>query len=152
MGWQTAIVAATGAAQISSQNSIGKFNEAVNNRNAKVLENEKIAIEKKTELDLANFDKQFVKLQGSTVVATAKSGVAYEGTALRIARNNMREKALQENIIKYNSKVAQSQKLEQANFARIQANMARQESKLAMIKTGSSLGMSLLTMSQGTTV
>jgi len=30
--------------------------------------------------------------------------------------------------------------------------MARQESKLAMIKTGSSLGMSLLTMSQGTTV
>lgn len=152
MGWQTAIVAATGAAQISSQNSIGKFNEAVNNRNAKVLENEKIAIEKKTELDLANFDKQFVKLRGSTVVATAKSGVAYEGTALRIARNNMREKALQENIIKYNSKVAQSQKLEQANFARIQANMARQESKLAMIKTGSSLGMSLLTMSQGTTV
>jgi len=152
MGWQTAIVAATGAAQISSQNSIGKFNEAVNNRNAKVLENEKIAIEKKTELDLANFDKQFVKLRGSTVVATAKSGVAYEGTALRIARNNMREKALQENIIKYNSKVAQSQKLEQANFAKIQANMARQESKLAMIKTGSSLGMSLLTMSQGTTV
>lgn len=152
MGWQTAIVAATGAAQISSQNSIGKFNEAVNNRNAKVLENEKTAIEKKTELDLANFDKQFVKLRGSTVVATAKSGVAYEGTALRIARNNMREKALQENIIKYNSKVAQSQKLEQANFARIQANMARQESKLAMIKTGSSLGMSLLTMSQGITV
>lgn len=152
MGWQTAIVAATSAAQISSQNSIGKFNEAVNNRNAKVLENEKIAIEKKTELDLANFDKQFVKLQGSTVVATAKSGVAYEGTALRIARNNMREKALQENIIKYNSKVAQSQKLEQANFAQIKASMARQESKLAMIKTGSSLGMSLLTMSQGTTV
>ena len=152
MGWTTALVAATSVAQISSQNTIGKFNEGINNRNAEVLENEKTAIANKTELDLANFDKQFTKLQGSAVVSTNKSGVAYEGTALRIARANMREKVLQENIIKYNSKVAESQKLEQANFARIKANMARQESKLAMIKTGSSLGMSLLTMSQGTTV
>ena len=152
MSWTTAIVAATSAAQISSQNVIGKFNEGVNNRNAEVLENEEIAIANKTELELANFDKQFTKLQGSAAVSTNKSGVAYEGTALRIARANMREKVLQENIIKYNSKVAQAQKIEQANFARIKANMARQESKLAMIKTGSSLGMSLLTMSQGTTV
>ena len=47
MGWTTALVAATSVAQISSQNTIGKFNEDVNNRNAEVLENEKIAIANK---------------------------------------------------------------------------------------------------------
>ena len=152
MGWTTALVAATSAIQIKSQGKIGKFNESVNNRNAKVLENEAEAIERKTEFDLKQFDKEFVKLRGTTVVNTLKSGAEYSGSALRIAYSNEREKILQENLIKYNSKMNVAKKIEQANFARIKGQMARQSAKFAQISTAASAGTSLLTMMKGTTV
>ena len=152
MGWTTALVAATSAVQIKSQGEIGKFNESVNNRNAQVLENEAEAIERKTEFDLKQFDKEFVKLRGTTVVNTLKSGAEYSGSALRIAYSNEREKILQENLIKYNSKMNVAKKIEQANFARIKGQMARQSARLAQISTAASAGTSLLTMMKGTTV
>jgi hypothetical protein len=152
MGWTTALVAATSAVQIKSQGEIGKFNESVNNRNAEVLENEAQAIEKKTEFDLKQFDKEFVKLRGTTVVNTLKSGAEYSGSALRIAYSNEREKILQENLIKYNSKMNIAKKNEQANFARIKGQMARQSARLAQVSTAASAGTSLLTMMKGTTV
>ena len=152
MGWTTALVAATSAVQIKSQGEIGKFNESVNNRNAQVLENEAEAIERKTEFDLKQFDKEFVKLRGATVVNTLKSGAEYSGSALRIAYSNEREKILQENLIKYNAKMNVAKKIEQANFARIKGQMARQSAKLAQISTAASAGTSLLTMMKGTTV
>ena len=152
MGWTTALVAATSAIQIKSQGEIGKFNESVNNRNAKVLENEAEAIERKTEFDLKQFDKEFVKLRGTTVVNTLKSGAEYSGSALRVAYSNEREKILQENLIKYNSKMNVAKKIEQANFARIKGQMARQSAKFAQISTAASTGTSLLTMMKGTTV
>jgi len=152
MGWTTALVAATSAVQIKSQGEIGKFNESVNNRNAKVLENEAEAIERKTEFDLKQFDKEFVKLRGTTVVNTLKSGAEYSGSALRVAYSNEREKILQENLIKYNAKMNIAKKIEQANFARIKGQMARQSAKLAQISTAASAGTSLLTMMKGTTV
>jgi len=152
MGIQTAIVAATSAAQISSQKSIGEFNQSVNNRNAEVLEKQAEAIDKKTEFDLKQFDKEFTKLRGTTVVQNAKSGVQYSGSALRIARSNEREKILQENLIKYNSKMNIATKMEEAKFARIKGDMASQRAKLAQIQTASQMGMSLLTMTKGTTV
>jgi len=152
MGWTTALVAATSAVQIKSQGEIGKFNGSVNNRNAKVLENEAEAIERKTEFDLKQFDKEFVKLRGTTVVNTLKSGVEYSGSALRVAYSNEREKILQENLIKYNSKMNVAKKIEQANFARIKGQMARQSARLAQISTAASAGTSLLTMMKGTTV
>lgn len=152
MGIQTAIVAATSAAKISSQKSIGEFNQSVNNRNAEVLEKQAEAIDKKTEFDLKQFDKEFTKLRGTTVVQNAKSGVVYSGSALRIARSNEREKILQENLIKYNSKMNIATKMEEAKFARIKGDMASQQAKLAQIQTASQMGMSLLTMTKGTTV
>jgi hypothetical protein len=152
MGWTTALVAATSAVQIKSQGEIGKFNESVNNRNAKVLENEAEAIERKTEFDLKQFDKEFVKLRGTTVVNTLKSGAEYSGSALRVAYSNEREKILQENLIKYNAKMNVAKKIEQANFARIKGQMARQSARLAQISTAASAGTSLLTMMKGTTV
>ncbi len=152
MGWTTALVAATSAVQIKSQGEIGKFNESVNNRNAQVLENEAEAIERKTEFDLKQFDKEFVKLRGTTVVNTLKSGVEYSGSALRVAYSNEREKILQENLIKYNAKMNVAKKIEQANFARIKGQMARQSARLAQISTAASAGTSLLTMMKGTTV
>ena len=152
MGWQAAVVGAMGVAQYKSQGAIGDFNEAVNDRNAKVLEKQATAIERKTEFDLKQFDKEFIKLRGQTVVATAKSGATYGGSALRVARSNEKEKILQENLIKYNSKMAVANKIEQASFARIKGDMAQQSAKFAQIQTIASTGTSLLTMSKGTTV
>lgn len=152
MGWQAAVIGAMGAAQYKSQGAIGDFNQAVNNRNAKVLEQQGTAIEKKTEFDLKQFDKEFVKLRGQTVVAVAKSGATYAGSALRVARANEKEKILQENLIKYNSKMAIANKIEQASFARIKGDMAQQSAKMAQISTVASTGSSLLTQFKGTTV
>ena len=148
MGWQAAVVGAIGAATVSQQGKIGKFNEAIGNRNAKVLEAEAEQIEKKTEFDIARFDESYQKLVGQSEVAFAKSGVVSgTGTAYRIAAANAREKYMQENIMRYNSKVAQSKKIEEANFARISGQMAREQARMAQYQTIASTGTSLLNMS-----
>jgi len=151
MGWQTALVGALGVAQYQQQGSIGKYNQGVANRNALVAEQEAAQIEKQSEFDIAQFDKQFTKLEGETQVALSKSGVvAGTGTAYRIAMQNALEAELQKNIIEYNAKVGAAKKIEEANFARIQGNIARQQAKLAQLGTLASTGTSLLTMSRGT--
>ena len=147
MGWQAAVVGAIGAATYQQQGKIGKFNQSVNERNAKVAEAEKAQIEKKTEFDIARFNDSYKKLKGQVEVNLAKSGVVSgQGTAYRIAAANAREKYMQENIMRYNSKVAQSKKIEEANFARISGQMAREQSRLAQIQTIGSTGTSLLSM------
>ena len=50
-------------------------------------------------------------------------------------------------FIEYNAKVAASNKMEEANFARIKGTMARQSARLAQIGTIASTGTSLLGMS-----
>jgi len=146
MGWQTAVVGALGVAQYQQQGAIGKYNQGVNNRNALVAEQEAIAIEKQTEFNLAKFDKQFSQLQGQTKVATLKSGATLSGTALNNLRYNMEQSKIQKNVIVYNSKVAANKKIEEANFARVQGNIARQQAKLAQLGTITSTGTSLLKM------
>ena len=148
MSWQMAVVGAIGVAQYQQQGAIGKYNQAVADRNAVVAEQEAALIEKQSEFDIARFDKNFRKIEGTTRVALAKSGVvAGSGTAYKIAASNAREAELQRQIISYNSKVAQSRKIESANFARIQGNIARQSARLAQIGTLASTGTSLLGMS-----
>ena len=148
MGWQGAVVAAIGAAQYQQQGAIGKYNQGVANRNAEVAEQEAALIEKQTEFDIARFDKDFRKLEGETKVALAKSGVvAGSGTAYKIAAANAREAELQRQIIRYNSKVNQARKIESANFARIEGNIARQQARLAQIGTIASTTTSILGMS-----
>jgi hypothetical protein len=150
MGWQMAVVGAVGYAQYKQQGAIGKYNQAVQNRNAQIAEQEAALIEKQSEFDIARFDKNFRKIEGQTQVALAKSGVvAGSGTAYKIAAANAREAELQRQIISYNSKVAQSRKIESANFARIQGNIARQQARLAQLQTISQTGTSLLSMSGG---
>jgi len=146
MGWQAAVVGALGVAQYQQQGAIGKYNQGVANRNALVAEQEAIAIEKQTEFNLAKFDKQFSQLQGQTKVATLKSGATLSGTALNNLRYNMEQSKIQKNVIVYNSKVAANKKIEEANFARVQGNIARQQAKLAQLGTITSTGTSLLKM------
>jgi len=147
MGWGAAVVGALGVAQYQQQGAIGKYNQAVNNRNALVAEQESKQIEKQSEFDIAQFDKQFTKLEGETEVALAKSGVVQgTGTAYRIRMQNAVEASLQKNIMEYNAKVGAARKMEDANFARIQGTIAKQQAKLAQIGTIASTGTSLLKM------
>ena len=133
--------AVMGAAQYQAQGKIGKYNQSVQNRNAQVLEGQATQIEQKAEFDIAQFQKDFRKMEGETTVALAKSGVELgTGTAYNIELSNAYEAKLQENLIKYNSQVAVNNKMEEANFARIRGTMARQEAKMAQINTVASTG------------
>ena len=148
MGVSAAIVGGIGLLQYQQQGAIGAYNQAVQDRKASILEQEAALIEKQTEFDIARFDKNFRNIEGKTRVSLAKSGVvAGSGTAYKIAAANAREAELQRQIIRYNSKVAQSRKIESANFARIEGNIARQSARLAQIGTLASTGTSLLRMS-----
>ena len=141
MGAATAFTAVMGAAQYKAQGKIGKYNQDVNNRNAAVLEGQAAQLESKKEFDIAQFKKQFKQIKGETRVSLAKSGVEIgSGTAANIDLSNAYEAKLQENLIEYNSKVAQSNKQEEANFARIRGTMARNDAKMAQINTVASTG------------
>ena len=147
MSWQMAVVGAIGAAQYQQQGAIGKYNQAVANRNAQVAEQEAERLEQQLEFDLARFDQQFLQLQGQTKTRILKSGAELSGTGLKILRSNAEQAEIEKDILDYNSKVAQSKKLEEANFARIKGTMARQSARLAQIGTIASTGTSLLGMS-----
>ena len=151
MSWQTAVIGAIGLASYKQTGAIGEYNKEVAEREAKVLENQADAIEKKKEFDIAQFDKQFQKVEGQTKVALAKSGVVQgTGTAYRIEMANAMEAELQKQLIAYNAKVAADKKLEEAKFAIIRGNIAQQNAKLAQINTIAQTGTSLLTMNTGT--
>jgi hypothetical protein len=141
-----AVVGAIGAAQVQQQGAYGKFNQAVNDRNAKVKEQEAKIIDDKLALDLSTFDKEFRKLEGSTIVQTAKSGVTQGGTAMRIRLSNLEEAELERQKIKYNAEIGKSRAFEEANFARIRGDIARQEARVSQLRTITSTGTSLLSM------
>ena len=150
MGWQAAVVGALGVAQYQQQGAIGKYNQAVSNRQAQVAEQEAQAIEQQKEFDIAQFDKQFRKVEGEQQVAGAKSGIIQgTGTDYRIKMSNAVEAQLQRNIMEYNAKIGIARKMEEANFARIQGQLYRQEARLAQIQTVAKTGTSLLSMSGG---
>ena len=137
-----------GAAQYQAQGSIAKFNQSVNERNARVLEGQADQLKQKAEFDVAQFNKKFNQIEGETKVALAKSGVEIgSGSAYNIELSNAFEAELQRQLIEYNANVAAANKIEQANFARISGQMARNEAKLAQLRTISTVGGSLLTMS-----
>ena len=153
MGAANIFTIGMGVAQYQAQGKIGKYNQAVNNRNALVLENQALQLEQKAKFDIAQFNKSFKKIEGSTKVATAKSGAVIDsGSAYYVALSNAREAELQRKLIEYNAKIAADNKREQANFARIQGQIARNASKLAQLQTIATTGTSLLTMNQGSRV
>ena len=147
MGAASIFTGVMGAAQYQAQGKIGKYNQDVNNRNALVLEGQADQIEAKAEFDIAQFQKDFKKMEGETTVALAKSGVELgTGTAYNIELSNAYEAKLQENLIRYNSEVAAANKMEEANFARIRGTMARNDAKLAQINTVAQTGSQFYSM------
>jgi len=140
---------AMGIAQISAQGKIGKINQSIEERNALVFEGQKEQLESKKEFDIAQFQKDFRQMEGQTTVALSKSGVELgTGSAYNISLSNAYEAKLQKNLIEYNSKVAQSNKQEEANFARIRGTMAKNNAKLAQIGTIANTGSLLYKMSK----
>ena len=153
MGAANIFTIGMGVAQYNAQGKIGKYNQGVNNRNAKVLENQAIQIEQKAEFDIAQFNKSFKKIEGSTKVATAKSGAVIDsGSAYYVALSNAYEAQLQRNLIEYNAKIAADNKREEATFAIIKGQIPRNQAQLAQLETIASTGTSLLTMNQGSKI
>ena len=130
MSWVSAAVSVAAARQASAT---GKYNQQIQNRNAQIAEQEAQAIDQQKNLDIQRFDQQFLKLQGSTKTAILKSGATLEGSGLNVLRYNTEQAEIEKDILDYNSKVAQYQKIEQANFARMQGTIARQEGRAAAI-------------------
>jgi len=131
MGWSAAITAGTSVLAARQASATGKYNQAIQNRNAQVAEQEAQAMQQKLELDLVRFDQQFQQLQGETKVSLAKTGVERSGTGLRILRSNAEQAELEKDMIEYNSKIGQARAFEQANFARMQGDIARMQSRAA---------------------
>ena len=142
MGWVTAVASVAAAQQAGA---VGKYNQAIQERNAVVAEQEKERLEQRLEFDLARFDQQFAELQGQTKTRIVKSGAELSGSGLRILRSNAEQAEIEKDVLDYNSKVAQSRKLEEANFARMSGQMARMEARSAQIGYYAQAGQSLLT-------
>ena len=141
------IVGGLGAQQYQQQGAAGKYNQAVQNRNAEIAKQEAAQIDKQLESDLGRFDNQYTQLVGKTQVSIAKSGVSDEGTARRIARANAEQAELDKETMKYNAAVNKISKLETANYYSIQGQVARNTAKAAQLQTITSTGTSLLSMS-----
>ncbi|BAQ85609.1 internal virion protein B-like protein [uncultured Mediterranean phage uvMED] len=153
MGAANIFTIGMGLAQYQAQGKIGKYNQGVSNRNAKVLENQALQLEQKAEFDIAQFNKSFKKIEGSTKVATAKSGAVVDsGSAYYVALSNAYEAQLQRNLIEYNAKIAADNKREEATFAIIKGQIARNQASLAQLQTIATTGSSLLTMNQGSKI
>ena len=146
MGWISAVASIAAAQQASA---VGKYNQAIQERNAVVAEQEKERLEQRLEFDLARFDQQFAELQGQTKTRIVKSGAELSGSGLRILRSNAEQAEIEKDVLDYNSKVAQSKKLEEANFARMSGQIAIMEAKQAQFGYYAQAGQSLLTMSKG---
>ena len=127
---------------------IGKFNQSVANRNALIAKQESDQISKLKTYNINKFNQSIENLQSTTKVKLLKSGVELSGTALKILQSNVEQAELQRGIIEYNANVAASKKLEEANFAFISGQIARNRSNLAAVAYASQAGTSLLQMRQ----
>ncbi len=141
MGWVTAVASIAAAQQASA---VGAYNKAIADRNFRVKVQEAERIQQQKEFDLARFDQQFAQLQGKTKTAVLTSGVQLSGSGLRILRYNAEQAEIEKDIIDYNSKVAESRKLEEANFARMSGELARQQAKATEFGYYAQAGTSLL--------
>lgn len=148
MGWvapvASAFTAVTSVAAARQASAAGKFNQDVANRNATIKEQEAEIIENNKELNLAKFNKSFEKLEGATTTAILFSGAELSGSGLRIMRNNAKEAELEREIITYNANIDKQRKFEEANFARMQGTIAKNQARSAEIGYYAQAGTSLL--------
>tara|TARA_R100000030_G_scaffold7009_1_gene4825 strand:+ start:183 stop:644 length:462 start_codon:yes stop_codon:yes gene_type:complete len=149
MGWiapvASAVTAVTAVAAARQASAAGKYNQAIANRNAQIKEQEAELIEKQKEFDIAKFDQQFTQLQGQTKTRILFSGAELSGSGLRILRQNAEQAEIEKDIIEYNANINKSRKFEEANFARMQGVVARNQARSAELGYYAQAGTSLLT-------
>lgn len=156
MGWVSAIAPAltTAAPFVAAGTSVlagrqasaaGKYNQAVQNRNAEVAEQEVQQIENQKEFDIAKFDEQFLQLQGQTKTRILFSGADLSGSGMRVLKYNVEQAEIEKDIIEYNAEIGKARKFEEANFSRIQGNVAKQQAKAQELGYYAKAGTSLLT-------
>ena len=126
--------------------AVGAYNKAIADRNFRVKVQEAERIQQQKEFDLARFDQKFSQLQGQTKTAVLTSGAELSGSGLRVLRSNAEQAEIEKDIIDYNAKIGQSRAFEQANFSRMQGNLARMEARQAELGYYAKAGQSLMTM------
>jgi len=135
----------TSLIQIKQQKALAKYNQRVADRNATIAEQEAGQIDKQADFDIARFDQRFRQSVGTVEVALAKSGVDItSGSGARVTEANALEAEMEKKITRYNADVGIAKKMEQAQFSRIQGQMARREARIANIQTAAKAGSSLL--------
>ena len=77
-------------------------------------------------------------------LAILNSGVELSGSGLRILRANAEQAEIEKDIIDYNAKIGQAKAFEQANFARMQGQVARNEARAAELGYYAQAGESLM--------
>ncbi len=105
----------------------------------------RIQDEKQKEFDIAKFDQQFTQLQGQTKTRILFSGAELSGSGLRILRQNAEQAEIEKDIIEYNANINKARKFEEANFARMQGVVARNQARSAEFGYYAQAGTSLLT-------
>ena len=138
------IVGGTALLGMQQASAIGSYQQAAFNRRALVAEQKAEALENQLTLDLQKFDKKFKQLESTQVVNTLKSVAEFYGTAKLIKLSNLYNAEIEKDILDYNSKVKQFQKLEEANFARMSGNLAKRQAGLQALGYYSKAGTSLL--------
>tara|TARA_R100000278_G_scaffold121232_1_gene104717 strand:+ start:985 stop:1470 length:486 start_codon:yes stop_codon:yes gene_type:complete len=138
------VSAATSVAAARQASAAGKYNQQVQERNATIAEKEGERIEQQAEFDIARFENQFRQLQGQTTTRILFSGADLSGTGLRILRQNAEQAEIEKDIIDYNAKIGKQKKFEEAQFARIQGQVARNQAKAQEIGYYAKAGTSLL--------
>jgi len=127
--------------------TIGKYNQAIQERNAKVAEQEgQLILDQFDNYTLPKLVEKIDQLEGETKVAFAKSGVEESGTARKIKRYNAEQGEKEIEIARYNAEIGKSRKFEEANFARMQGSLARMQAKQAEIAGYARAGESLMRM------
>ena len=131
--------------QAKQQKVLGKYNQANAERNAQIAEQEANQIGQQAEFDIARFDQRFRQTQGTVEVQLAKSGVVLDsGSGARVTESNALEAEMERKITRYNADMGVAKKMEQAQFSRIQGQLARREARIANIQTAAKAGSSLL--------
>lgn len=131
----TIAVIGTGVSTLSALQQ-GRSQRRVSEYNAKVLENQKVAIQQKAELDVQKHREAVNRLRGSQKVAYAKSGIDLSGSASDVLMDTERRGLLDEKIIRYNA--AQGITGTESEIALTLAE-GRQASQTGLINAGTSL-------------
>tara|TARA_R110002020_G_scaffold71209_1_gene184176 strand:- start:2447 stop:2929 length:483 start_codon:yes stop_codon:yes gene_type:complete len=141
----SAVIGGIGAMQEGkAQAKAYRYNASINERNAKVAEQEGEQLVYQTEIDLLGFEKRFENLQAATQQSFRYNGwIADSGTALKVAMANANEADEEIATQRYNAQVGKQQKTESALEQRMQANLnnmyASSARKAGFFKAGSSL-------------